>query len=235
MQRKILVVEDNTDLANLLKLHLSDLSFDVELIADGLEAVARLDEVHFDLVILDLMLPGMDGLDICRHLRSKDEYTPIIMLTSKSSELDRVLGLEIGADDYVTKPFSIRELMARVKGVFRRSDKTHSVGSANSDVLRAGEMAIDPRKRKVTLNGELIDLTAKEFDLLYFFASHAGQVFTRSQLLDKVWGYGHEGYEHTVNSHINRLRAKVEKNPGQPEYVLTVWGVGYQFAEFEKK
>jgi DNA-binding response OmpR family regulator len=156
------------------------------------------------------------------------------MLTSKSSELDRVLGLEMGADDYVTKPFSIRELLARVKAIFRRIDKLKSdQQNGKLTFIKAGELFIDPQKRYVKVEGKIVDLTAKEYDLLYYFAQHPGRVFQRSQLLDRVWGYGHDGYEHTVNSHINRLRAKIEKNPAQPQYILTVWGVGYKFAELE--
>jgi DNA-binding response OmpR family regulator len=157
------------------------------------------------------------------------------MLTSKSAELDRVLGLEMGADDYVTKPFSIRELMARVKAIFRRIDELKSDRQPDKQtIICAGEIAIDPDRRTVSLKNKTIDLTAKEFDLLLHFARNAGKVFTRARLLDEVWGYGHDGYEHTVNSHINRLRAKIEKNPAQPIYILTVWGVGYKFAELYK-
>ena len=235
MSRKILVVEDNRDLARLLELHLRDLSFDVELAFDGNSAWSQISSHDYDLIILDIMLPGIDGLEICRRLRSQSAYTPILMLTSKSTELDRVLGLEIGADDYVTKPFSIRELMARVKAIFRRIDELQS--DRRQDVpsfIRAADLVIDPQKRTVKLSGSNIDLTAKEFDLLLHFARNAGRVFTRAQLLDEVWGYGHDGYEHTVNSHINRLRAKIETNPAQPGYIITVWGVGYKFAEFDK-
>ncbi len=236
MPRKILVIEDNKDLAKLLEIHLKDLSFHVDLAFDGADGLAKSESSAFDLVILDLMLPEIDGLEICRRIRSKATYVPIIMLTSKSSELDRVLGLEMGADDYVTKPFSIRELMARVKAMFRRLDELRPEKRLDeTPVIRAADMTIDPAKRKVSLKGRTIELTAKEFDLLHYFAIHAGRVFTRSQLLDSVWGYGHDGYEHTVNSHINRLRAKIEEDPGNPVYILTVWGVGYQFAEFENK
>jgi len=232
MPRKILVVEDNQDLARLLELHLRDLAYDVDLAFDGDKGWARFIQNTYDLVILDLMLPGIDGMEICRRIRARPAYTAILMLTSKSAELDRVLGLEMGADDYVTKPFSIRELMARVKAIFRRIDKLQSDNQPDrSGVIRAANLTIEPDRRKVSLNDRTVDLTAKEFDLLLHFARHAGRVFTRAQLLDKVWGYGHDGYEHTVNSHINRLRAKIEKNPAQPEYVLTVWGVGYKFAE----
>ncbi len=236
MSRKILVIEDNKDLAQLLEIHLRDLSFEVDLAFDGAEGLAKSESAVYDLVILDLMLPEMDGLEVCRKIRGKPAYVPIIMLTSKSSELDRVLGLEMGADDYVTKPFSIRELMARVKAMFRRLDELRPEQEMNeSPVVNVADMTIDPERRKVILKGRPIDLTAKEFDLLYYFSRHAGRVFTRSQLLDSVWGYGHEGYEHTVNSHINRLRSKVEEDPSHPVYILTVWGVGYQFAEFENK
>ena len=234
MSRKILVVEDNKDLARLLELHLRDLTYDADLAFDGDAGWAQITSQPYDLIILDLMLPGIDGLEICRRLRSRPAYTPILMLTSKSTELDRVLGLEIGADDYVTKPFSIRELMARVKAIFRRIDELQSDRRQDKQSpIRAADLVIDPQRRTVSLSDRTIDLTAKEFDLLLYFARHAGRVFTRSQLLDGVWGYGHDGYEHTVNSHINRLRAKIEVNPAQPGYILTVWGVGYKFAEFD--
>ena len=234
MSRKILVVEDNKDLARLLELHLRDLTYDVDLAFDGDAGWTQIASQPYDLIILDLMLPGIDGLEICRRIRSRPAYTPILMLTSKSTELDRVLGLEIGADDYVTKPFSIRELMARVKAIFRRIDELQSDRRQDKQsLIRAADLVIDPQKRTVSLGDRTIDLTAKEFDLLLHFARHAGRVFTRSQLLDEVWGYSHDGYEHTVNSHINRLRAKIEANPSQPCYILTVWGVGYKFAEFE--
>jgi DNA-binding response OmpR family regulator len=232
MHRKVLVVEDNEDLARLLDLNLRDLSYDVDLAFDGVAGWTLITKTTYDLIILDLMLPGIDGLEICRRIRALPNYTAILMLTSKSAELDRVLGLEMGADDYVTKPFSIRELMARVKAIFRRIDKLKSDTLPDRpEVIRTGDLMIDPERRMVSLNDRPVDLTAKEFDLLLQFARHAGRVFTRAQLLDTVWGYGHDGYEHTVNSHINRLRAKIEKNPAQPEYVLTVWGIGYKFAE----
>ena len=232
MSRRILVIEDNEDLAHLLEIHLQDLSYEVELVFDGDKGLEKAETGDFDLLILDIMLPGTDGLEICRQLRSKDRITPILMLTSKSTELDRVLGLEMGADDYITKPFSIRELLARVKAIFRRIDTlTSEQYNIETTLLRAGELVIDPEKRHVTVNGRVVDLTAKEYDLLYFFARNPGKVFSRSKLLDMVWGYGHDGYEHTVNSHINRLRAKIEENPAQPQFILTVWSVGYKFRE----
>ena len=228
----ILVVEDNKDLAHLLEMHLKDQSYQVELAFDGVAGLARAMSKSYDLIILDLMLPGLDGLELCKRLRSKPPYTPILMLTSKSSEVDRVLGLEIGADDYVTKPFSVMELVARVKAIFRRVEgvKSEKIES-DAEIICIKDLVIDTGKHKVSLKNKDIDLTAKEFELLHYFARHPGRVYTRSQLLDYVWGYGHDGYEHTVNSHINRLRAKIEENPAQPGYILTVWGVGYKFAD----
>jgi DNA-binding response OmpR family regulator len=155
----------------------------------------------------------------------------VLILTSKSSELDRVLGLEIGADDYVTKPFSIRELQARVKAIFRRIEHIQMGNRQKPSIIRQGDINVDPEKRSIILKDRTLVLTAKEFDLLLHFVKHPGRVYTRPQLLDEVWGYGHDGYEHTVNSHINRLRTKIEEDPTNPRYILTVWGVGYKFAE----
>jgi DNA-binding response OmpR family regulator len=234
MSKKILIIEDNRDLAHLLESHLRDLSFQVDLSFDGIEGLARADTDNYDLVILDLMLPGLGGVEICQRLRRRSSYVPILMLTAKSSEMDRVVGLEVGADDYVTKPFSIRELLARVKAIFRRVDELTDGAKADLvSVIRTGDLVIDPIKRSAHIAGRTVDLTAKEFDLLLHFAQNPGKVYTRSQLLDMVWGYGHDGYEHTVNSHINRLRAKIEKDPAHPVYVLTVWGVGYKFIDTE--
>ncbi len=234
MSSRILVVEDNKDLAHLLEIHLTDLFYEVDLAFDGPAGLARAEAHTYDLIILDIMLPGMDGLELCRRLRSKPSYTPILMLTSKSSELDRVLGLELGADDYVTKPFSIRELLARVKAILRRVE---GLQAEKEETLKTRinfrQLSIDPEKREVRLKDKLIEVTAREFDLLVHFAQNPGRVYTRSQLLDQVWGYGHDGYEHTVNSHINRLRAKIEDDPAKPGYILTVWGVGYKFADKE--
>ncbi len=232
MMYRILVIEDNVDMAELVAMHLRDIGVEPVLCHDGDRGLALAEAEKFDLLILDLMLPGKDGIEICQQLRKQDNYTPILMLTAKSSELDRVLGLEIGADDYLTKPFSIRELVARVKAILRRVEALSApVKKAENQTVQFGELLINPEQRKVLLAGEELVLTAKEFDLLWHFASHPGQVFSRLQLLDSVWGYVHDGYEHTVNSHINRLRAKIEKDPSQPQYVLTVWGVGYKFAD----
>lgn len=232
MARKILVIEDEKDIAHLVELHLRDLGCDVTLAHDGRVGLELALAQQFDLIVLDLMIPGLDGLEVCRSLRARPAYIPILMLTAKSTELDRVLGLEVGADDYLTKPFSIRELIARVKALFRRVDALAARNAGDEQqVLHIGDLVIDVDRRKVTLRGKPVELTAKEFALLLQFARHPGKVYTRSQLLDQVWNYSHDGYEHTVNSHINRLRAKIEHDPAHPDYILTVWGVGYKFAE----
>jgi DNA-binding response OmpR family regulator len=234
MAKKILVIEDNADIAHLVMVNLRSKQMAVDHAADGSTGLDMALTGQYHLLILDLMLPGIDGLDICRALRSEQVYTPVLMLTARTSELDRVLGLEVGADDYLTKPFSVPELVARVNAILRRSDQYQASPATQADTpLACGELRIDPVRRHVQLGDKDIELTAKEFDLLWHFATNPGRVFTRSQLLDKVWGYGHAGYEHTVNSHINRLRAKIEKNPAKPRYVITVWGVGYRFSGTE--
>ncbi|MGE5173830.1 MAG: response regulator transcription factor [Betaproteobacteria bacterium] len=239
MSRRILIIEDDKDIAHLVKLHLKDAGYDVSMAFDGASGLEQALAKPFELIILDLMLPGVDGMEICRRVRAAPAYTPILMLTAKSAELDRVLGLEIGADDYLTKPFSIRELLARVKALFRRVEALKAEALPGSqDLIRADSLVIDVEKRKVLLNDKEVLLTAKEFDLLLQFARHPGRVYTRMELLNLVWGYGYEGYEHTVNSHINRLRAKIEKNPSEPRYILSVRGVGYKFsdaADFKKR
>lgn len=227
-KRKVLVIEDERDIAELLALHLRDLNCEVTLAADGHEGMRQAFTRNWDLVILDLRLPGPDGLSICRALRRESRYVPILMLTSKSSELDRVLGLELGADDYVTKPFSVSELMARVKAIFRRVESLEKRFPGGGESLAIGPLKIDTKGRQVLVDDQPTSLTAREFDLLVHFARHPGHVFSRAQLLDSVWGYGHDGYEHTVNSHINRLRSKIEPDPAQPEFIVTVWGVGYK-------
>jgi len=232
--RKVLVVEDEKDIAELLALHLADLDCDVTLAHDGHEGMRHAFARDWELIILDLRLPGPDGLSICRALRRDSGYVPILMLTSKSSELDRVLGLELGADDYVTKPFSVSELMARVKAIFRRMESLNKQLPGGAGPLMIGPLTIDTTGRQVQVNGEPMPLTAREFDLLLHFARHPGHVFSRAQLLDHVWGYGHDGYEHTVNSHINRLRSKIEPDPAHPEMIVTVWGVGYKLEQQPK-
>ena len=231
MKHNLLIVEDNADIASLIQLHAKDIDCSSDIASDGKQALQMFKQNDYQLVILDLMLPEVDGLEVCRQLRAAASYVPILMLTSKSSELDRVLGLEVGADDYITKPFSIPELMARIKGQFRRNDALQSKDQAQSTFIQFGELSIDTAKRLVSVAGSDVTLTAREFELLLHFAANPGLVFTRLQLLEQVWGYNYEGYEHTVNSHINRLRAKIEKDPTRPEYILTVWGVGYRFFE----
>jgi len=227
-QRDILVVEDEPDIADLVALHLRDAGFEVTIARDGHAGMEAALARQWDLVLLDLRLPGPDGLSLCRALRSGEHYTPILMLTSKSSELDRVLGLELGADDYVTKPFSVSELVARVKALFRRVDAMAAPPAGAAASITVGDLLIDEGRREVRVGGAPVSLTAREFDLLLHFARHPGQVYSRAQLLDTVWGYGHEGYEHTVNSHINRLRGKIEPDCDRPRYIVTVWGVGYK-------
>ncbi len=232
MTGTILIVEDDRDIARLLGIHLRDLGFDVILAENGDIGLERSRDSKPDLLILDIMLPGTDGLEICRQVRARADYVPILLLTSKSGEMDRVFGLDAGADDYLTKPFSVPELLARVKALLRRAEGFgQNRDRRPDDDLTIGELSIEPRRRKVTLRGHPIVLTAREFDLLFHFVRHPGIVFTRDQLLEKVWGYGYEGYEHTVNTHINRLRAKIERNPAEPGLILTVWGVGYKFTD----
>jgi len=233
MTRKVLIVEDDPDIARLVQMHLQDIDCEGEIVGDGDQALAACRRGGYQLVVLDLMLPGQDGLSVCRALRAEKRYIPILMLTAKSSELDRVLGLEMGADDYLTKPFSIPELMARIKALFRRVDAISSAADTAVEAapIACGELEIDPVRHQVQVRGEVVELTAREFDLLYHFACHPGRVYSRTQLLDQVWGYNHEGYEHTVNTHINRLRAKIESDAAKPRYILTVWGVGYKFAD----
>jgi DNA-binding response OmpR family regulator len=231
MDRRILIIEDDADIGRLVQLHLEDLGCTVQCATDGHEGLRRATSESFDLIILDIMLPGLDGLEICKRIRGRESYTPVLMLTARTSEMDRVLGLELGADDYLTKPFHIRELVARVKAILRRVDLMRGGGDAQADgPVRHAGIEIDPRTRKVTVGGKPVELTAREFELLAHFARHPGRVYTRVELLDKVWGYGHEGYEHTVNSHINRLRAKIEPDPSNPTYIRTVWGVGYKMS-----
>jgi len=234
---RILVAEDQADIRDLLVMNLSGAGYEVDAVGDGADALARQTERAADLLILDLMMPLMDGLEVCKALRQKGSATPILMLTAKSTELDRVLGLELGADDYLTKPFSLAELLARVKALLRRADllaaaQANAQSSAQqAKAIRNGELEILPAKRQVTWRGKSIDFTALEFDLLLHFASHPGHVFSRSQLLNAVWGYTHDGYEHTVTTHINRLRAKLEADPMRPELILTARGAGYKMRD----
>jgi DNA-binding response OmpR family regulator len=196
----------------------------------GEAGLARMQRESPGLLILDLMLPGIDGLQVCRQVRSMSTYVPIIILSAKSSETHRILGLELGADDYLVKPFSTAELVARIHAVLRRMQAAETLAASRMGVIRHGGLSIDPIAREVRLDGKEVTLTGKEFDLLAFFARNAGRVFRRTELLDHVWGHSHDGYEHTVNSHINRLRSKIETDPSAPRWILTVWGVGYRFS-----
>lgn len=227
--KQILIIEDDLEIIKLLEIHLMDLIYSTSKAMDGEVGLQMALENDYDLILLDLTLPTMDGVEICKKLR-KQKNTPIIMLTAKSEEIDRVLGLEIGADDYITKPFSIRELLARVKAVMRRTD-TSKVARENSSAISAEGLLIDIDKRKVVLDDKRVELSPKEFELLVLMASNPGRNYTRTELLDMIWGYNFDGYEHTVNSHINRLRAKIESDMANPTYILTTWGVGYKFNE----
>lgn len=230
-ERRFLVIEDEKDIAQLIALHLEDIQGNVTQVHTGSEGLEKALSETWDAIILDLRLPEMDGIDICKNIRSQGISVPIIMLTARSTELDRVLGLEIGADDYLTKPFSALELQARVKALLRRTQNLNQSDQQVTEMpsIKHGELEINKKQRTVTLRHQAIELTSKEFDLLSFFASNPETAFSRSELLDKVWGYHHQGYEHTVNSHINRLRGKLEKASDDQQYIHTVWGVGYRF------
>lgn len=227
--KKVLVIEDDPDILQLVSLHLRDLECDVTGVGDGTTGLDLALANGFDLIVLDLMLPGVDGITICQKLRALENFTPILMLTAKAEEFDKVLGLESGADDYLTKPFGIREFIARVKAILRRQGRNQKAESKTNAPLSLGNLQIDRDKRKVTLEGERVDLTPKEFDLLVLLAENPGRSYDRDQLLSTVWGYEFNGYEHTVNSHINRLRSKIEPDVSSPQYILTTWGVGYRF------
>ncbi|WP_047245376.1 response regulator transcription factor [Maribacter thermophilus] len=227
--KNILIIEDDLEIIKLLEIHLTDLIYRTSKATDGAIGLQMGLENDYDMILLDLTLPTMDGVEICKKLRAV-KNTPIIMLTAKSEEIDRVLGLEIGADDYITKPFSIRELLARIKAVLRRADIKEVKGKDTTSINAEG-LQIDIDKRKVDLNGQRIELSPKEFELLVLMASNPGRNYTRSELLNMIWGYNFEGYEHTVNSHINRLRAKIESDMANPTFILTTWGVGYKFNE----
>ncbi|MCC2617209.1 response regulator transcription factor [Aestuariibacter halophilus] len=233
MNDTVLVVEDDGDIAELIRVNLMELGADIQVVHDGAKGLQLAREQHVALVILDVMLPGMSGLDVCRTLRHEKPEQAILMLTAKNTEMDRVLGLEIGADDYMTKPFSVRELQARVRSQLRKyrllKERHQDSVDARPTVISVGRLQVDPGCHTALLGSQTLDLTATEFELLLYLASHPNQVFSRAQLLESVWGYHHSGYEHTVNSHINRLRAKLEKDARQPDMVQTVWGVGYKF------
>lgn len=226
---KILIVEDDYNIAELVAINLRDLGCEVVIENDGLAGYDRAMKDNFALLILDINLPKMSGLEICKNIRKHRRYVPIMMMTAKSEENDIVVGLEVGADDYITKPFGVKELMARVKAVLRRTQSANTELQKSGKVLNFPDLTIDTENRTVILRGERVDLTPKEYDLLYALAKKPGRSYSRQQLLDAVWGYEFEGLEHTVNSHINRLRIKIEKDIQNPTYILTTWGVGYRF------
>ena len=229
MQKTLMLVEDDSAIAEVVGLHLRQAGFHVRLARDGEEALRAVDAGGFDLMLLDLMLPGVDGLEVCRHLRSRPTYVPLIMISARASETHRVLGLELGADDYVPKPFSVLELEARVRALLRRADRQR-VQQSGSAVLTFGTFSLDVARRELKRGDRTVPLTLREFDLLHFLVRHPDRIFSRSELLAHVWGSGFDGYDHTVNSHINRLRAKVEQDPQDPMLIQTVWGLGYRFA-----
>ena len=234
LERKVslLVVEDDENISSAISEYFSRAGYNVKTVEDGLMGVKSALDDPPDAVVLDLMLPRMDGLAVCRELREKANHMPILMLTAKDDLVDKVLGLEMGADDYITKPFSLRELEARIKSVLRRSRMSVNAdsGKEESSVVR-GRLRIDPARREVTIGERQVELTPKEFDLLRLFATNPGRVFPRKYLLEKIWDYSYEGYDRTIDSHINRLRAKIEENPENPQMVLTVWGIGYKFSD----
>ncbi|WP_343729984.1 response regulator transcription factor [Duganella sp.] len=228
--KRVLIVEDDIHIADLLRIHLQDEGYQVTHCADGSQGLAQVRTGGWDALILDIMLPGVDGLEICRQARAMTTYTPIIITSARSSEVHRILGLELGADDYLPKPFSVLELVARVKALLRRAAAMSRSQSAAAGMLELNGVRVDPITRQAHLNGGALDLTPREFDLLYHFIKNPEKVFSRLDLLNQVWGYQHDGYEHTVNTHINRLRAKIEADPADPTRILTVWGKGYRYA-----
>lgn len=233
LSRRVLFVEDDPEIGNVVREELEDLDCEVLWHRDGEEGWERFRETEVDLVILDLRLPSLGGLEICEKIRDVDPYVPIVMLTAKAEKRDVVHGLELGADDYITKPFSNSELIARIQALFRRmaTDRDHSSRAVDRDRMSFGPLVIDANAHTVELDGDPVHLTAKEFDLLLQFARHPGRAFSRGELLSEVWGEEFDGYDHTVNTHINRLRKKIEPNPSEPTFLQTVWGVGYRFAE----
>lgn len=229
---RVLIVEDDPQIGRLLATELREAAYDVQWVTDGNHGIERLAANGADLAILDLMLPGIDGFEICRRMRAQRRYIPILMLTARNAERDIVRGLELGADDYLTKPFRTPELMARIRALFRRVAAYGQAAAPDGrGLVERGRLSIDAIKHVTHVESKPVALTAKEFELLFLFATNAGRTFSRGELLDKVWGIGFEGYEHTVNTHINRLRNKIERDPANPEFIETVWGVGYRFAD----
>ena len=225
---RVLVVDDDPTVSEVVARYLDRAGFAVDQVADGLAAVARASAVRPDLVVLDLMLPGLDGLEVCRRIREEQGHVPVVMLTARGDEDDRILGLEVGADDYVTKPFSPRELVLRVTSVLRRTGSSAEPAPAAGSWLRAGPLSLDPGARRATRDGVELALTMREFDLLAFLLRHPGRVLGREELMHRVWGWEF-GDLSTVTVHVRRLREKVEEDPARPRLISTVWGVGYRF------
>ena len=228
--KNVLIIEDDKEISDLLEIHLKDLECSVTKTFDGITGLKFAQSGRFDFIVLDVLIPGIDGFEVLRNIRMAGISSSILMLTSRSDEIDKVLGLETGADDYLTKPFSLREFIARVKALFRRTEILNPATEKAKNII-AGNMVVDVLGRRVIVDGRRIELTPKEFELLYLLASNPGKVFSRERLLNKIWGYQYGGYEHTVNSHINRLRNKIEKDISDPLYIITNWGSGYRFNE----
>ncbi|MSS43609.1 response regulator transcription factor [Anaerosalibacter bizertensis] len=226
MDTKILIVDDEKLFVKGLKYSLEQDDYIIETAFDGKEAIEKVKKKRYDLIILDLMLPGIDGLEVCQKIR-QDSQVPIIMLTARGEDINKILGLEYGADDYLTKPFNILELKARIKAILRRVNMKST--NITDQVIQIDDFKINTLGRKLTIHGNEVNLTAKEFDLLLLLASNPGKVFTREELLETIWGYEYFGDLRTVDVHIRRLREKIEEDSGQPEYILTKWGVGYYF------
>jgi two-component system, OmpR family, alkaline phosphatase synthesis response regulator PhoP len=230
----LLIIEDDDNISTAIEEYFSRAGYAVNAASDGVAGIDAAVKSRPDVVVLDLMLPRMDGLAVCKELRQKNPQMPILMLTAKDDVVDKVLGLEMGADDYITKPFSLRELEARIKSVLRRARAAVASGDGKDETpIVRGTLRIDPVTREVTIAERHVELTPKEFDLLRLFAGNPGRVFPRKYLLEKIWDYSYEGYDRTIDSHINRLRAKIEENPDNPQLVLTVWGIGYKFTDAE--
>lgn len=229
--KNILLVEDDPEIASLLTLHFSSKDYNLVTAIDGASAKKEMTGNDFNLIILDITLPDINGLELCKFFRRSNADIPILMLTSHGEESDKVLALDLGADDYVTKPFGILELMARTKALLRRGEKNHPAVAIEKQVITFKNLTVDGVKRKAAIGVERLDLTPKEFDLLLLLASNPGKTFSRNELLEIIWGVAFLGYEHTITSHINRLRIKIESNLHKPEYILTSWGTGYRFSE----
>ncbi len=229
--KKLLFAEDDQDIIKLLNLHLVKPEYEFTFCSLGKEAIKQALSKQFDLIILDITLPDKDGIEVCKTIRKNCIEVPVMMLSARTEEIDKVLAFEFGADDYMTKPFSIREFLARIKAHLRRSDQVPQIPAALQEEIRFKSLVIDKELRKASLKNKRLEFTPKEFDLLLLLANNPGKTFNRTELLKLVWGYSISGYEHTVTSHINRIRTKLETNLDAPQYILTSWGIGYRFSD----